>query len=179
MAFFYDNCDYLSLGIIGTGTTESDCSTWEIMYTTATETKNAFFKAFSNYIDNTSVCISEEPCEPEFEQKIYIDFWEVCYLDYHKKYLVFWNMMICTPQTGVQNETLIIPNISGGQDTLSFTVDYGDGTFDLTIAEEYQVLEAEVMCCVKNVMVLLMDEKFEQSTMPDFNQITTTTTTIA
>jgi hypothetical protein len=171
MGFFYDNCDYLNYGIIGVGTTESNCTTWEDMYTTATATKNAFFKAFSNYIDMTSVCISGEVCEPEFEQKIYIDFWKVCYLDYHKKYLVFWNMMTCTPQTGVQNETLGVPNISGGEDTLSFTVDYGDGTFDLTIAEEYQTLEAELMCCVKNVMVLLMGETFDDSTMSQFYQI--------
>lgn len=171
MGFFYDNCEYLNYGIIGVGTTESDCSTWEFMYNTATATKNAFFKAFNAYVMASSECVLGEVCEPAFEQKIYNDFYSICYLNYHKKYLVFWNMMICTPQTGIQNETLSIPNISGGVDTLNFTVDYGDGSFDLTIAEEYQTLEAELMCCIKNVMVLLMGETFDDSTLSQFYQI--------
>lgn len=171
MAFFYDNCDYLSLGIIGVGTTESNCTTWEDMYTTANATKAAFFKAFNEYVNHSSKCVLGEVCESEFEQKIYNDFYRVCYLNYHKKYLVFWNMMICTPQTGIQNEMLSIPNINGGVDILNFTVDYGDGSFDLTIAEDYQTLEAELMCGIKNVMVLIMGETFDDSTFTQFNQI--------
>lgn len=171
MPFFYDNCNYLSADIIGTGTTESDCLTWGVMFSTAEETKDAFFKAFQDYIIAGSVCVSGEPCEPEFEQKIYNDFYSVIYLNYHQKYLVFWNMMMCTPQTGIQNETLSIPNINGGTDILNFTVDYGDGSFDITIAEDYQTSEAELMCGIKNVMSLLMGETFDDSTMTQFYQI--------
>ena len=90
-------------------------------------------------------------------------------------------MMLCeeNKQTGIQTETIGVPTIGGEFIQIEYEVDYGDGSFDITIAEDYQTTEAEFMCCVQNVMVLIMNETFEQSTMPEFNQITTTTTTIA
>ena len=90
-------------------------------------------------------------------------------------------MMFCEESKiiGIQNESVNVPTIDESTITVNYEVDYGDGSFDITIAEEYQTTEAEFMCCVQNVMVLIMDEQFEQSTMPEFNQITTTTTTIA
>ena len=181
MAFFYDNCDYSNLGIYGTGTTEVDCVTWEDMSSLANQTTNAFFKALNQTIIAASPCVYGEDCESVFDEKIYTDFWRGCYVNFIKKSLVFWNMMRCEENklTGVQTDSVGLPTIEGGYDIVEFEVDYGDGGFDITIAEEYQTTEAEFMCCVQNVMVLIMDEQFEQSTMPEFNQITTTTTTIA
>jgi len=181
MAFFYDNCDYINLGVYGTGTTEVDCVSWEDMSLTANATKDAFLKAFKEYIYASSPCINGEDCESVFIEKIYTDFWQGCFIDFQKKYKVFWNMMICEENkiTGIQNESVNVPTIDGSTITVNYEVDYGDGSFDITIAEEYQTTEAQFMCCVQNIMVLVMDETFEQSTMPEFNQITTTITTIA
>jgi hypothetical protein len=181
MGFFYDNCDYINLGVFGTGTTEVDCVSWGVMKTDADATKNAFIKAFKEYIYASSPCINGEECESVFDEKIYNDFWQGCYIDFLKKYQVFWNMMICEGDkiTGVQTEYVDVPTIDSSTVTVEYEVDYGDGSFDITIAEEYQTTEAQFMCCVQNIMVLVMDETFEQSTIPGFNQITTTTTTIA
>jgi len=181
MAFFYDNCDFFNSGVFGTGTTEADCVTWEDMSSTANQTRDAFLKALSQYIFAASPCVNGEECESVFDEKIYNDFWQGCYIDFLKKYQVFWNMMICEENkiTGIQNESVNVPTIDESTITVNYEVDYGDGSFDITIAEEYQTTEAEFMCCVQNVMVLIMDEQFEQSTIPNFNQITTTTTTIA
>lgn len=181
MAFFYDNCDFFNDGVYGTGTTELDCETWEYVGSIANQTTNAFLKAFSEYIFAASPCVNGEDCESVFIEKIYTDFWQGCYIDFLKKYKVFWNMMFCEESKiiGIQNESVNVPTIDESTITVNYEVDYGDGSFDITIAEEYQTTEAEFMCCVQNVMVLIMDEQFEQSTMPEFNQITTTTTTIA
>jgi hypothetical protein len=181
MAFFYDGCDFINSGIYGTGTTEADCITWEDLNITANQTRNAFLKALNEYIKSASPCVNGEDCESVFIEKIYTDFWEGCYIDFQKKYQVFWNMMFCeeNKQTGIQTETIGVPTIDGEFIQIEYEVDYGDGSFDMTIAEEYQTTEAEFMCCIQNVMVLIMDEQFEQSTMTEFNQITTTTTTIA
>ena len=178
MAFFYDSCDYTNWGVYGTGTTEVDCVIWEDMRITASATRDAFIKALNQYILASSPCVNGEDCESVFIDKIYTDFWQGCYIDFVKKYQVFWNMMICEENkiTGIQNESVNVFTINGGTITVNYEVDYGDGSFDITIAEEYQTTEAEFMCCVQNVMVLIMDEQFEQSTMPEFNQITATTT---
>ena len=181
MAFFYDNCDYILADVFGTGTTEVDCVIWGDMETTANQTKDAFLKALKEYILAASPCVNGEDCESVFIEKIYTDFYQGCYIDFLKKYAVFWNMMRCEENkiTGILTESTNVPTIDGIKITIEYVVDYGDGSFDITIAEEYQTTEAQFMCCIQNVMVLIMDETFQQSTMPEFNQITTTTTTIA
>lgn len=182
MAFFYDGCDFIYAGIYGTGTTEVDCLVWGDMWLTAMATRDGFIKALNEYIKSASPCVYGEDCESVFIEKIYTDFWQECYINFIKKFQVFWNMMICEgddKQTGIQTETIGVPTIDGEIIQIEYEVDYGDGSFDITIAEEYQTTEAQFMCCIQNVMVLIMDEQFEQSTMPEFNQITTTTTTIA
>lgn len=180
MAFFFDNCDFINSGVYGTGTTEANCITWEDMEIIAFQTRTAFIKALNQTIIAASPCVYGEDCEPVFDEKIYTDFWQGCYIDLYTKSLVFWNMMRCEENklTGIQTDSVTVPSIDGYVE-VEYEVDYGDGSFDMTIAEEYQTTEAEFMCCVQNVMVLIMDEQFEQSTMPEFNQITTTTTTIA
>lgn len=182
MAFFYDGCDFINSGVYGTGTTEANCITWEDMWSIAKATRDAFIKALNEYILASSPCVYGEDCESVFNEKIYTDFWQGCYVDFYIQFLLFWNMMICDGEdkkTGVVTEIISVPTIDGDRLDIEIEVDYGDGSFDITIAEEYQTTEAEFMCCVQNVMVLIMDEQFEQSTMPEFNQITTTTTTIA
>jgi hypothetical protein len=174
MAFFYDNCDYIFAGVFGTGTTEVDCVAWEDMESTANQTKDAFLASLDGYILAASPCVHGEDCESVFIEKIYTDFYQGCYIDFLSKYSVFWNMMRCDENkiTGVLTESTIVPTIDGSATTIEYVVDYGDGSFDITIAEEYQTTEAQFMCCIQNIMVLLMNESFEQSTMPDFNQIT-------
>ena len=81
-------------------------------------------------------------------------------------------MMQCSPQTGIQNESINLPTSGGTMVSYNYTVDYGDGSFDLTIAEEYQTMEAEFMCCIKNIMVLIMGETFEGTSYVNFNYIT-------
>ena len=182
MAFFYDSCDYINSGIFGTGTTEASCSDWEDMWETAKATRDAFIKALSQYIVESSPCVYGEDCESVFNEKIYTDFWQGCYINFFNKFLLFWNMMICDGEdkkTGIVTEMIGVPTIDGEILEIEFEVDYGDGSFDITIAEDYQTTQAEFMCCVQNIMVLVMDEQFEQSTITEFNQITTTTTTIA
>ena len=174
MGFFYDNCDYLLLGVFGTGTTEVDCMTWETMKITANATKDAFLISLNDYIIAASPCVHGEDCESTFIEKIYIDFYQGCYIEFLKKYLVFWNMMMCEENktTGVQTVFTDVPTIDGSLVTIEYEVDYGDGGFNMSIAEEYQTMEAQFMCCIQNIMVLLMNETFEGSTMSDFNQIT-------
>ena len=174
MGFFYDNCDYLLLGVFGTGTTEVDCMTWETMKITANATKDAFLISLNDYIIAASPCVHDEDCESTFIEKIYIDFYQGCYIEFLKKYLVFWNMMMCEENktTGVQTVFTDVPTIDGSLVTIEYEVDYGDGGFNMLIAEEYQTMEAQFMCCIQNIMVLLMNETFEGSTMSDFNQIT-------
>ena len=179
MAFFYDSCDYTNWGVYGTGTTEVDCVIWEDMRITASATRDAFIKALNQYILASSPCVYGEDCESVFNEKIYTDFWQGCYIDFFNKYLLFWNMMICDGEdkkTGIVTEMIGVPTMGGGFIDIESEVDYGDGSFDITIAEDYQTTEAEFMCCIQNIMVLVMDEQFEQSTMPEFNQITATTT---
>lgn len=170
MGFFYDNCDLYNMGVFGSGTTEISCLSWEELEITAIQTRDAFLKSLNLAIIAASPCVYGEECESVFDEKIYTDFWRGCYLNFLKKFLVFWNMMRCeeNKMTGVQTESVGLPIIEGGYDEVEFEVDYGDGSFDITIAEEYQTTEAEFMCCVQNVMVLIMDEQFEQSTMPEF-----------
>lgn len=172
MAFFYEICDYLDSNIIGTGTTEVGCLFWDNMKLTATETKDAFYSALNNYIKSATKCTSDEPCNDIYEEKIYTDFWQGCYLDYMTLFFQFWNMMICEPLTGVQTESVLVPLLVGGTTTVDITVDYGDGTFDTNIVEEYEAMSAQFMCCIQNVMTLVMGETFEQSEMPNFDPVT-------
>jgi hypothetical protein len=176
MAFFYDNCDYTNFwgGVFGTGTTEVDCVIWENMEFEANQSKDIFIASLDGYILAASPCVHGEDCESVFIEKIYTDFYQGCYIDFLAKYSVFWNMMRCDENkiTGVLTESTNVPTIDGSTTTIEYVVDYGDGSFDITIAEEYQTTEAQFMCCIQNIMVLLMNESFEQSTMPDFNQIT-------
>jgi hypothetical protein len=173
MAFFYDICDYTNYNIIGSGTTEVDCTVWEdFMVTTSTQTQNAFIKVFNEYIKSATPCTSGETCNDVYDEKIYTDFWQGCYIDYLTQYKRFWNMMICEPLTGIQTESVTVPLLTGGSISVNYNVDYGDGTFDLTIAEEYQTMTAQFMCCIQNVMVLIMGETFEQSTFTEFVQVT-------
>lgn len=167
-----DICDYLNGNIIGTGTTESDCTTWGDIYLYANNSKNAFIQALKQFIYAATPCTSGETCGEVYQEKIYQDFWEGCFIDYHKKFQVFFNMMQCSPQTGVQNESINLPTSGGTMVSYNYTVDYGDGSFDLTIAEEYQTMEAEFMCCIKNIMVLIMGETFEGTSYVNFNYIT-------
>jgi hypothetical protein len=44
-------------------------------------------------------------------------------------------------------------------------------SFDLTISEEYQTLEEELICCIKNVMVLIIGETFDDPNLSQFYQI--------
>ena len=167
-----DICDYLNGNIIGAGTTESDCTTWGDIYLYANNSKNAFIQALKQFINAATPCTSGETCGEVYQEKIYQDFWEGCFIDYHKKFQVFFNMMQCSPQTGVQNESINLPTSGGTMVSYNYTVDYGDGIFDLTIAEEYQTMEAEFMCCIKNIMVLIMGETFEGTSYVNFNYIT-------
>jgi hypothetical protein len=168
----YDICDYINNNIIGTGTTEVSCVIWEEMFGTATATKSAFMKALYDYILSTTMCVSGETCEPIYEQKIYTDFYEGTYLDYHIKFRLFWNMFTCEPLTGVQSEVILIPQFSGGSLPYNYDIDYGTGEFSMTIVEDYQQSEIDLMCTIKNIMVLIMGETFEQSEMTEFLQIT-------
>ena len=175
MAFFYDNCDYILYGIIGSGTTEVDCLVWEdFLLTTSNATRDAFLKALNQYILSTTYCVSGETCETIYNEKIYTDFYQGCYIEYATKYSVFWNMMKCeeNKKIGVITETYGVPTMSGGILDIEVDVDYGDGSFDIVKAEEYQTMCAQFMCCIKNIMVLIMNENFEQSNMPEFNPIT-------
>lgn len=174
MAFFYDNCDYLIGGVIGSGTTEVDCTVWEdFLKITSNATRDAFIKAFIQYVYSATPCTSGETCNDVYDEKIYTDFWQGCYIEYATKYSIFWNMMMCeeNKKIGVITETYGVPTIDGSTLDIDVDVDYGDGTFDLTIAEEYQDMSAQFMCCVQNVMVLIMGEEFEQSNMTEFDYI--------
>lgn len=173
MAFFYDICDYLNYDAIGTGTTEVDCTVWDdFIKPTSNETRNAFIKAFSEYVKSATPCTSGETCNEVYDEKIYTDFWQGCYIDYLTQYDRFWNMMICEPLTGVQTNSVTVPRLTGSPISINYNVDYGDGTFDLAIVEEYQTMVAQFMCCIQNVMSLIMGETFEQSEIPNFDPIT-------
>jgi hypothetical protein len=171
MAFFYDICDYLNNNVIGSGTTEVDCTEWGDMFLFADATRGAFINSFKGYVYGSSPCISGETCSSVFDTKIYTDFFRGTYIDYYKKFLVFWNMMMCSPVTGVQSESLTLPKIDGTSEVVSFDVDYGDGSFSPTIVREYQALSVTLECEIKNIMVLVMNETFQQSTLTDFYPI--------
>jgi hypothetical protein len=81
-------------------------------------------------------------------------------------------MFTCEPLTGVQSEVILIPQFSGGSLPYNYDIDYGTGEFSMTIVEDYQQSEIDLMCTIKNIMVLIMGETFEQSEMTEFLQIT-------
>jgi hypothetical protein len=61
-----------------------------------------------------------------------------------------------------------VPTIDGGLESINYVNDYGDGTFNTSIVNDYQDSLVKLMCDIKNIMVLLMDETFEQSTFTEF-----------
>ncbi len=170
---FYKGTEYYKMNNLQIPETIQESYLWEdFMVTTSTQTQNAFIKVFNEYIKSATPCTSGETCNDVYDEKIYTDFWQGCYIDYLTQYKRFWNMMICEPLTGIQTESVTVPLLTGGSISVNYNVDYGDGTFDLTIAEEYQTMTAQFMCCIQNVMVLIMGETFEQSTFTEFVQVT-------
>ena len=171
MAFFFDICDFTNTNIIGENTVEVDCLTWEDMQQTSLQTSNVYFKNFNDYISTTIPCIMDTPCESIIQEKVFIDFYQETYIDFLSKSEVFWNMFVCSPLTGTENMSTNVPIIDGDTELINYVNDYGDGTFNTSIVNDYQDSLVKLMCDIKNIMVLLMDETFEQSTFTEFYPI--------
>lgn len=168
----YDICEYITYGVIGTGTTEQNCDDFADLRGTAIESRNSFIRSLKDYLLSTTLCVSDETCETIYQQKIYEDFFGGVYLEYQIKFNLFWNMFECDPLIGVQTESIQIPTYGGGSYLHEYDIDYGNGEFDILIVEEYQQMSIDFMCAIKNIMVLVMGETFDQSSMTNFQQIT-------
>lgn len=163
-----DICDYLYSHMIGTSTVEANCVNFEDMGTTARATRDAYDKALYEYIKNVIPCVIGETCESIIQEKVFIDFYQGSFIDFRSKFATFWNMFECVPITGIENRTQTVPKINGESEDIDYVVDFGDGTFKKSIVEEYQESATKFMCDVKNIMVLLMGETFDDSTFTDF-----------
>ena len=171
MAFFFDICDDLNSNVFGEGTIEVSCSVWEDLETTTIASRNLYLNNFRNYIFSTIPCIIGTPCESIIQEKVFIDFYQGTLIDFWSKFEVFWNMFVCSPLTGTENMSISVPKIDGDTELINYVNDYGDGTFNTSIVNDYQDSLVKLTCDIKNIMVLLMDETFEQSTFTEFYPI--------
>jgi len=180
MAFFFDICDYLGSNMIGVDTIEANCVNFEDMASTARETRNAYVKALNQYIKSVTTCDVDGTCDSIIQEKIYTDFWQGTFIDFYTKFDIFWNMLFCDgidKKTGLEYQSMRLPTIGGGDDIdFDYVVDYGDGSFNMSNVIAYQDSMVKFMCDIKNIMVLIMGETFEETTFTEFYPIGLTPT---